>query len=89
MRPEPLKAAAERLREHSWLKRFRDANYENMFHDQSPQHAREVAGFVDAFIAEVLAMVPADSDEPITDDRLRNLGFKTKRYQGQSVLDLQ
>lgn len=62
-----VRAAAESLRDHAWLERFRKANYDNSFNLLSPTACNDIARYVDKFIDTVLAEHPADDETPITE----------------------
>lgn len=81
-----VRAAAESLRDHAWLERFRKANYDNSFNLLSPTACNDIARYVDKFIDTVLAEHPADDDvehpadenEPVTEEFVVSL--KPPRY---------
>lgn len=69
--------AAEELKDHAWLARFRKANYENKHHEISPCAANDIAGWVDEFIDLVLE---SRSDDTLIDPIwLLEDGFKSSR----------
>lgn len=63
-----VRAAAESLRDHAWLERFRKANYDNSFNLLSPTACNDIARYVDKFIDTVLAEHPADDDVELDQD---------------------
>lgn len=81
-----LREAAIELGNHAWLARFRVANYQNKYNELSPDACRDIAGYVDKFLKQVLALVPADSDEPITQGFLMDVGFQLTESSSSVVI---
>lgn len=71
-----VRAAAERMRDHAWLERFRKANYDNSFNLLSPTACNDIARYVDKFIDTVLAEHPADESLDVDEDWLVQIGFQ-------------
>lgn len=70
MKTDELRQAAELIKGHAWLERFRQGN-----NSLSANAAKDIAGYVDAFIRLVEAEHPPDDGEPLTREWFHSLGF--------------
>ncbi len=63
--PSPVLSLAATMRNHAWLIRFRNANYENRYSELSPACANDIARYVDGLLDAILGKCEVtDADTP-------------------------